>query len=246
MSERIIAVIPIRGSDEEFQHGATPLLGGRPLLEYTLLAAKEAQRLDRVIVSTDSEAIAEACRGYGVDAPFIRPPSLSLPTAAVTDVLRHCVEWLEVHERYAAEWVVKLEITHPFRPEGLIDLVIEAALAQGVDSAFAACNEVHSYWTVDASGKPLQVGEGIDVSRKARRPFFRDASGLVALTRSANLKAGRFYGDNVGLIPLRELFAMVDTHEGEAASYRERMGFRLAELLAPEFHKTVSWKKELR
>lgn len=237
MSGRIIAVIPIRGSDEEFQQDPMPLLGERPLLEYTLMAAKGARRLDRVIVSTDSEAIAEACRAYGVDVPFIRPTPLSLPTAAVTDVLRHCVEWLETHERYAAEWVVKLEITHPFRTRGLIDLVIETVLAQGVDSAFVACNEIHSYWTVNESGKPLQVGEGIDVSRKSRRPFFRDASGLVAITRSTNLKAGRFYGDNVGLIPLQDLFAMADTHEGEAASYRERIGFRLAELLAPEFNK---------
>ena len=241
MSDHIIAVIPIRGSDEEFREGPTPLLGDRPLIEYTLQAAKESRRLDRVIVSTDSEAIAEVCRQYGVEAPFIRPPALGAATAAVTDVLRHCLEWLEANEQYRAEWVVKLEITHPFRPSGLVDLVIDAALDQQVDSAFVAYNEIHSYWTLDESGRPLQVGQEIDVPRKIRRPFFRDVSGLVAITRSTNLKAGKFYGDQVGLIPLRELFAIVDTHEGEAPSYRERTGFRLAELLAPEFNKLVSW-----
>lgn len=241
MSDRIIAVVPICGSDEEFREGPMPLLGDRPLLEYTLLAAKEARRLDRVIVSTDSDAIAEACRSYGVEVPFIRPQALSAAGAAVTDVLRHAIEWLEANEGYRADWVVKLEITHPFRPPGLIDTVIDAALAQQIDSAFVAYNEIHSYWTLDESGRPLQVGQEIDVPRKIRRPFFRDVSGLVAITRATNLKAGKFYGDQVGLIPLRELFAIVDTHEGDAPSFRERTGFRLAELLAPEFNKLVSW-----
>ena len=56
-------------------------------------------------------------------------------------------------------------------------------------------------------------------------------------------KAGKLYGDNVGLIPLRDLFAIVDTHEGDGPSYRERTGFRLAELLAPEFLKTVTQRE---
>ena len=240
---KIIAIIPIRGSDEEFRDGPNPMLGERPLLEYTLLAAKEARLLDRVIVSTDSQAIAEVCRGYGAEVPFIRPSRLSEPTVAVTEVLRHCVEWLESNQGYSAEWVVKLEITHPFRPQGIIELVIEAALAQQVDSAFAACHELHSYWTLDETGKPQEIGQAIDIPRNTRRPFFRDVSGLVAITRSSNLKAGRFYGDQVGLIPLQEIFAIIDTHEGAAASYRERMGFRLAELLAPEFDRLVSWKR---
>lgn len=239
MPERIIAVVPIRGSDEEFLDGPNPLLGGRPLLDYTLAAAREAARLNRVIVSTDSPVIAEACRGFGAEVPFIRPAALSAPSAAVTDVLRHAVEWLHTSEGYATDWVVKLEITHPFRTRGLIDQVIDAALLQGVDSAFVAYPEIHSYWTLEADGQPREVGEAIDVPRKVRRPFFRDVSGLMAITRAENLRGGRFYGQNVGLIPWHDLFALVDTHEGVGRTYRDRIGFRLAEVLAPEFNRAA-------
>ncbi|MDP3774621.1 MAG: hypothetical protein Q8Q85_10185 [Gemmatimonadales bacterium] len=239
MAERIIAIVPIRGSDEEFRDTPDPLLGGRSLLEYTLSAAQDARRVDRVIVSTDGQTVADVCRSYGADVPFLRPPHLSAPKASVTDVLRHCVEWLRTTEGYDAEWVVKLEITHPFRPRGLIDLVIDTALAQRVDSAFVAYPEIHSYWTLDEAGRPREAGETIDVPRKVRRPFFRDTSGLVAITRAENLLAGRFYGQNIGLIPLQDLFAMVDTHEGAGAGYRERIGFRLAELLAAEYHRQM-------
>ncbi len=244
MNEKIIAIIPIRGSDAEFREGPNPLLGERPLIEYTLLAAKEARLLDRVIVSTDSQAIAEVCRQYGVEVPFLRPPRLSLPTATVTDVLVHCVEWLETNQQYSPDWVVKLEITHPFRPEGIIDTVITTALARKVDSAFLAYEEIHSYWTLDTDGRPQLVGQEVDLPRNSRRPFYRDSSGLVAITRSDNLKAGKLYGDNVGLIPVRDLFAIVDTHEG-TGSYRDRVGFRLAELLAHAFNKTNTLTRKI-
>jgi len=237
MAERTIGIIPIRGADDEFRDGPNPLLGGRPLLEYTLVAAREAQGLERVIVSTDSEAIAAVCRRSGVEVPFIRPAELNTPTAAVTDVLRHCIEWLQTEEAYAVDWVVKMEITHPFRPRHLIDQVIEAARAQGVDSAFVACPELHSYWTLDETGRPKEVGEAIDVPRKVRRPFYRDTSGLAAITRAENLRQGRFYGENVGLIPLDDLFAIVDTHQGSGRTYCDRIGFQLAELLSSEYNR---------
>lgn len=235
MPEQIIAVVPIRGSDGEFREGAMPLLGGRPLIEYTLRAAKEARRLDRVIVSTDSPAIADACRSYGVEVPFVRPLALSAPTVSVTEVLRHCVEWLERQERYRVDWVVKLEITHPFRPFGLIDTVIETALTNPVDSAFVAYEELNSYWTIDEHGRPEPVGQAVEVPRSVRRPFYRDVSGLVAITRAANLRAGTLYGNHVALIPVRDLFAIVDTHEKSDPASPVASGWRLAELLAPAF-----------
>lgn len=246
MEEQTIAIIPIRGSDNEFSDGPNPLLGGRPLLAYTLLAAKAAKRLNRVIVTTDSPIIAEVCRGYDVELPFIRPEHLSKPSATATEVLRHCIEWLEAKERYRTDWVVKLEITHPFRPPGVIDLTVQTALAQGVDSAFLVHEEKGSYWTLGDTGQPEQVGQEVDVPRRIRKPFYRDLSGLATMTRASNLKSGRLYGRNVGLIPVRDLFAIVDTHEGaNGHSYREWTGFRLAELLAPEFNKIVSWEERL-
>ncbi len=235
----IVAMIPIRGSDEEFQEGPTPLLGGRPLLEYTFLAAKEAKLLDRVIVSTESQEIAEASRRHGLEAPYLRPRHLSSPTATATDVLRHGVEWLEANEGYRTDWVVKLEITHPFRPPGIIDLLVKTALAQEVDSAFLVFEEAGSFWSLNEQGLPERLGQEVDLPRQIRKPFYRDLSGLGAMTRAENLKAGRLYGNNVGLIPVRDLFALVDTHQGSGNDYRERIGFRLAELLAPEFHRAV-------
>jgi CMP-N-acetylneuraminic acid synthetase len=239
-NEQIVAVIPIRGLDDEFKDSPIPVLGDRPLVEYTLRAAKKARLLDRIIVSTDNEAIADFCRRYGVEVPFIRPAALSAAGASVTDVLLHCVNWLKDNEHYQVDWVVKLEVTHPFRPHGMLDNFIETVLSQNLDSAFLVYEEIHSYWTLDPNGNPTLVGEDVDLPRNTRRPFYRDLGGLGSITRAANLKRGKLYGKNLGLVPVRDLFALVDTHEGKSSCYRDKIGFRLAELIAPAFNDIVS------
>jgi hypothetical protein len=95
--------------------------------------------------------------------------------------------------------------------------------------------EMHSYWSIDQNGNTELVGQEVDLPRKARRPFYRDLSGLASITRPTNLESGKLYGKNLGLIPTRDLFAIVDTHEGKAAAYRDKAGFRLAQILAPAF-----------
>jgi hypothetical protein len=232
----IVAIIPIRGAADEFEDGPIPLLAGRPLVDYTLMSVKESRLLDRAIVSTDDEDIAAFCRQNGVEAPFIRPPWLSESGASVTDVLLHCVDWLTKNEGYEAEWAMKLEVTHPLRPKGMVDSFIQTALSQNVDSAFAVYEEIHSYWTIGPYGKPELVGQEGDLPRKTRRPFYRDLSGLCSITQASNLRAGKLYGKNLGLVPIRDIFAIVDTHEGEGPSYRKKAGFQLAELLAPAFN----------
>lgn len=231
MIEKILGVIPIRGADQEFADGKIPMLGKKSLLDYTFDAVKESKKLDRVIVSTDSRFIADLCKSKGIDAPFLRPPELSQSSATVTDVLLHALSWLEKNENYQPAWVVKLEVTHPFRPKGLIDMLIDTAMANGVDSAFLAHEEISSFWTLNEDGKPRLLGSSIDSPRKTRSPFYRDFGGLGSITRTSNLKAGQLYGSNLGLIPFRDFFATVDTHDGAG----EKRGLKLAELLAPAY-----------
>lgn len=228
--ERFLGVIPIRGADDEFADGADVKLGDRPLIAYTIEAALAARRLDRVIVFTDSPAIAALARELGAEAPFLRPPSLADRTVTVTRVLRHVVDTLE-GEGYVTDWVVKLEITRPFRPPGIIDHVIELALAQNVDSAFLAYEEPHSYWIVAEDGRPRQMGDDMDVPREFRRRVYRDVGGVVSITRTENLRRGVMYGENVALVAVEDVFVTVDLHQGHAPYYRDRAGFRLVEAL---------------
>lgn len=235
---RFLAVIPIRGADDEFAEGADVRLGDRPLIAYTIAAALASRHLDRVVAFTDSRAIADLAVELGAEAPFLRPPSQSDRRVTVTQVLRHVVERLD-EEGYRADWVVKLEVTRPFRPPGIIDHVIELALAQKVDSAFLAYEEPHSYWIVDADGRPRQMGDDMEVPREFRRRVYRDVGGVVSVTRTDNLLRGVMYGDNVALVAVEDIFVTVDLHQGHARYFRDRVGFRLAEALLDSYRQTM-------
>lgn len=222
MSMNTLAIIPVRGDDPQGRPDFR--LGGRPLLAYTVEAARAARLVRRVIVTTDAPEIAELARACGAEAPFVRPAELSRPEAPLGAALRHALEWLEREEAYAPDLVALLEITHPIREEGLIDRVIEVLVDRGLDSVFTAVEERHDFWRLDRHDALVRIGESEDQPRQAKPPLYREMGGIVTVTRAAVVRAGARLGRRVGLIPLRSLSARVDT--------RDEVGLLLARHLA--------------
>lgn len=206
-----VAIIPIRGDDP--QGDPDFRLGGRPLLAYTIEAARAARRVDRVVVTTDSARIARAAEDCGAEAPFIRPAELSRPDVPLGTVLKHCVDWLDTHDSYATDIVTLLEITHPIREDGLIDQVLDVLIEQDLDSVFTAVEERQDFWQMDRYGALQKIGGEDDRPRKTKDPLYREMGGIVTATRAAFIKEGRRLGRRVGLIPLHALSARVDTRD---------------------------------
>jgi CMP-N-acetylneuraminic acid synthetase len=75
---RVLGVIPARGGSKGIPGKNVRLLGGKPLLVHTAEAALAAQRLSRVVLTTDEEEIAEVGRRCGLEVPFLRPAELAL------------------------------------------------------------------------------------------------------------------------------------------------------------------------
>lgn len=217
----VLAVIPIRGRDLRRTAGM-PMLGGRPLLEYTVEAARRARTIDRVLVSTDSEDVRRLALGFGVEAPFLRPSELASPTASLVGVLRHCLDWLEQHDGYRPALVVRLEMSHPFREEGLIDRVVSALWEQGLDSVFTAYEERHNIWKTNPSGD-LEPIVDEHQTRAGRLPLYKEVSGLVCATTSDVIRSGQHLGKRVGVVPLSSLHALVDTQDEQGLELARRL-----------------------
>jgi len=209
---RVVAVIPVRGSDKEIQRGM-PELAGRPLIQYTIESALKAKLIDRIIVSTDSEVVRKLSRQCGVEAPFIRPSELATEDTSLDQVLKHCVDWLEENEDYIADIVVLLEITHPFRENELIAQVLNTLIQQDLDSVFTAYEEYHSFWVQSEHGELKNIDDASYLPRQRKRPVYREVSGLVCATKAEFIKKGMRLGKKVGLIPLRDIHALIDTHD---------------------------------
>ena len=116
-----VAVIPARGGSRGIPRKNLRLLGGVPLLVHTIRAAQAAELIDRVLVSTDDEAIARVSRNAGADVPFMRPAHLAGDDATTFAVIRHAVDWVEQSTGRRVDVVVTLQPTSPLRAAGVID-----------------------------------------------------------------------------------------------------------------------------
>lgn len=123
---RIIAIVPARGGSKGLPgKNVRPLLG-KPLIAWTLEAAAASSYLDRIIVSTDDDAIAQAAAEAGFPPPFRRPVDLAGDKSSVVDATIHTLETLGE----AWDYVVLLQPTSPLRLTADIDAVIEKCLTE--------------------------------------------------------------------------------------------------------------------
>lgn len=92
-----IAVIPARGGSKRIARKNIKQFCGKPMLAWSIEAAKASQLFDRIIVSTDDSEIADVARSWGAEVPFIRPAELSDDHAGTTVVIAHAIRWLHGH-----------------------------------------------------------------------------------------------------------------------------------------------------
>jgi N-acylneuraminate cytidylyltransferase/CMP-N,N'-diacetyllegionaminic acid synthase len=124
----ILTIIPARGGSKGLQRkNILPLLG-KPLIAWTIEQALESKYLDRIVVSTDDEKIAEIAKKYGAEVPFIRPAELATDTAATTDVILHALDFFERKRQYY-NYFALLEPTSPLRDTKDVDNAIQILLS---------------------------------------------------------------------------------------------------------------------
>jgi pseudaminic acid cytidylyltransferase len=92
-----IAVIPARGGSKRIPGKNRRLFCGRPMIAYSVLAAQQSEKFDRILVSTDDDEIAEIAIAAGAEVPFRRPGKLADDFTPTIPVIRHAVQWCEEH-----------------------------------------------------------------------------------------------------------------------------------------------------
>ncbi|MCW7471404.1 pseudaminic acid cytidylyltransferase [Leptospira kanakyensis] len=88
-----LAVIPARGGSKRIPKKNIRIFNGKPMIAYSIEAAKSSGVFDRIVVSTDDEEIAVIAKEYGAEVPFVRPEHLSNDFAATTEVIAHCTQF---------------------------------------------------------------------------------------------------------------------------------------------------------
>lgn len=144
--QKNLAIIPARGGSKGIPRKNIRDIGGKPLIAWSIEQAMAAESIDRVLVSTDDDEIADVALQYGAEVPFRRPVALANDTAATEPTLIHALEWLDKAENYRPDNVVLLQATSPVRYTGAIDRAMRQFLHESADSLLSVCEFWHFLW----------------------------------------------------------------------------------------------------
>lgn len=123
----ILAIIPARGGSKRLPRKNIKLLGGVPLIGWTIKAALSSECFVDVLVSTDDSAIAEVSKQQGASVPWLRPAALATDFTPSIDVVLHALDaWEQANGK--ADAVVLLQPTSPFRSAKSIRSAVEQFL----------------------------------------------------------------------------------------------------------------------
>ncbi len=205
---KVLGIITARGGSKGVPGKNLKLLAGKPLLAYTVGAARECRVLDRVILSTEDEAIAAAGRALGCDVPFLRPAELARDDTPHLPVIQHAVAWMRDQVHYQPDAVVVLQPTSPLRTAADIDGAVALLESSGADSVVSV-SEVpgHSHPSrtlrLDAEGFAELFATGEPVRKRInRRQDLAEAwvmNGAIYACRTGLLSGQEptLYGDRV-------------------------------------------------
>lgn len=156
----VVALIPARGGSKGIPRKNLAQVHGRSLLAWAVEAAVAASTVDRTIVSTEDEEIAEAARAAGAEVPFRRPAELAADDTTDLPVFQHALAWLAEHEGLRPELVVHLRPTSPARRPGLVDAAVAALRAHPAATSLRSVSPSpvtpwKTYAIVDGQLRPL-------------------------------------------------------------------------------------------
>ena len=138
----MLAIIPARGGSKRLPNKNILELSGKPLIVWTIDAAKRSKRIDRIVVSTDDGDIAETAINAGVDVPFIRPTHLAEDHTSTYEVVAHTLTQLRNYGDQF-EYLLLLQPTSPLRTAEHIDGATDLLISKNADAVISVTEANH-------------------------------------------------------------------------------------------------------
>lgn len=222
----MLAIIPARGGSKGVPQKNIKLLGNKPLIAYTIEAAKESDIFEKIIVSTDSQEIANIARKYGAEVPFLRPSEISGDEVSSDDVVIHALNFLKENGKEYDE-VCKLQPTSPLRTAQHIKEAYKLLKKNNYNYVVSVCECEHSpLWagTLGENGcMDTFIEERYKRSCRQQMHTYYRLNGAIYMGRTeVYLKDRSFIG--------RGCYAYVMTQE-ESIDIDSMLDFQIAEVI---------------
>lgn len=197
-SNRVMALIPARGGSKGIPGKNIKEFNGRPLIAYTIVAARNSEYVDSTIVTTDSSEIAQIAMRYGAEVPFLRPPELAQDTSKTIDAVVHARDAMEALGR-SHDVIILLQPTSPLRRAEEIDSAVETFFSHG-ELGLASVSEVAENPVltrrIDLSGVMHPILPISSTVRRQDMPQFWHVDGAIYINRTEDLTSETSLNDN--------------------------------------------------
>lgn len=226
---KVLAIIPARAGSKRLPCKNILDLNGKPLIVWTIEAAKKSQLIDKLIVSTDDNQIANISKQCGAEVPFIRPNELSSDTSNSIDVILHAINFYKENGT-EFEYILLLQPTSPLRTKEDIDAAF-IMLDNKTKAVVSVCETEHSPLWSNTLPDNLSMKEFIRREIKNKRsqdlPKFYRLNGAIYLASVDYFKSNNgFLGNET------KAFIMSQNRSVDIDSITD---FKLAEILIKKF-----------
>ena len=204
----VLAIIPARGGSKGIPQKNIKLLKGRPLITYTIEAAKKSKIFDRIVVSTDDrkiEKVSIRCRAEVIK----RPKRLALDTASTESAILHALEWLEKNKNYKPDIIGLLQPTSPLRNYKDIKGAYKKFINEKLDSLLSVTGNAIFIWqTRQDRFKPINYNYLHRPRRQDMRHQFKENGAIYFTKYNIFMKYKNRLGGKIGYFVLNEARSM--------------------------------------
>jgi CMP-N,N'-diacetyllegionaminic acid synthase len=216
---RILAVIPARGGSKGVQRKNIRAVGGVPIVCRAGLCARDVAEIDRIVVSTDDDEIAQVAGEYGVESPFRRPPEISGDRASDWEVMNHALATMEEIDGVRYDVVILLQPTAPLRKVSDVRGTLQLLVDEQYDAVWTVTITDLKYHPVKQMhvnngliSYVLPAGESIP-ARQELEPIYHVNGVAYALTRECIFGQKTRLGKNTGAYVIDGPSISIDTIE---------------------------------
>lgn len=200
---RILALILARSGSKRLPGKNIRLLGGKPLIVWSIDVAKDIPEICDILISTDAVDIATICQQAGAYVPWLRPPELATDTTSSVEAALHALDWYEA-EKGIVDGVILLQPTSPFRTKKSVQRGIELYKKHNYQSVLGVkTSEEHPMWTLKMEGDYLTafiLGNGLQAQQQELPPTFVVTGSFYLVSPLVLRSSHSFIGNNT--IPL--------------------------------------------
>ena len=188
--QKVLGIVTARGGSKGIPQKNICQAAGKPLIAWTIQAAKASNCLDRVILSSDDDAIIEVAKTFGCEVPFKRAPQLAQDDTpsidVILDALVHCDGY---------EWVVLLQPTSPLRTSADIDEAIQKCVALAAPACVSVCKAEQSpFWMFTLQDSRIQPVIDIPlITRRQEMPNVYVLNGAIYIAKTDWLRQERTF-----------------------------------------------------